>query len=291
MPCTVQELQRRLLNLEKVNRSQAVKIWQLEEEKMDLVRKVERFVRKDDGMREEERVSNKRRTVHFGGVHFSDDTVGREKIVNNDVNAVEEIETVLMAALPLQEMEKTGYASAVQIGSEASCSGKIQVERLSRNAQAIDAGVLPSRQMERERELIVAEDEVAERGWRLVEKPLPLASVGEVSTVLGENDLEKSDKLRRFMRGRPKTNGKSVASKAFKKKLQVEEVSAPRKRRLASQGKLKVGDRLKVAWGGKLYSCKVVLARQSALKVHYVGWGVEFEEWVPFPSNKVKMDK
>ena len=75
---------------------------------MDLVRKVERFVRKDDGMREEERVSNKRRTVHFGGVHYSDDTVEREKVVNNDVNAVEEIDTVLVAALPLREVEETG---------------------------------------------------------------------------------------------------------------------------------------------------------------------------------------
>ena len=54
---------------------------------------------------------------------------------------------------------------------------------------------------------------------------------------------------------------------------------------------LRVTPMIKVAWGGKFYSCKVVLARQSALKVHYVGWGAEFEEWVPFPSNKVKLDK
>ena len=54
---------------------------------------------------------------------------------------------------------------------------------------------------------------------------------------------------------------------------------------------LTVTPTIKVAWGGKFYSCKVVLARQSALKVHYMGWGAEFEEWVPFPSNKVKLDK
>ena len=47
---------------------------------------------------------------------------------------------------------------------------------------------------------------------------------------------------------------------------------------------------IKVAWGGKFYSCKVVVVRQSALKVHYMGWGAEFEEWVPFPSNKVELD-
>ena len=79
MPCTVQELQRRLLNLEKVNRCQAVKIWQLEEENMELVRKVERMIRKEDGSREEEGESNQRKTVHFGGVHFSDDTVERQQ--------------------------------------------------------------------------------------------------------------------------------------------------------------------------------------------------------------------
>ena len=41
MPRSIQELQKRVFELEKQNRCQAVKIWQLEEEKMDLVRKVE----------------------------------------------------------------------------------------------------------------------------------------------------------------------------------------------------------------------------------------------------------
>ena len=75
---------------------------------MELVRKVERFVRKEDGLREEERESNKRRTVHFGGVHFSDDTVGRKKIGDNDASAVEEIETVLVGARPFQDVENAG---------------------------------------------------------------------------------------------------------------------------------------------------------------------------------------
>jgi len=366
MPCTVQELQRRLLNLEKVNRSQAVKIWQLEEENMDLVRKVERMIRKENGSREEETETNSQRTVHFGGVHFSDDTMGREKVGDNDVNTVEEVETVLVAALPLQEVEETGSASVAQLGSNGKwqvVASNRQIESSPKNTQANDAEVLPKRQ--NQREFIMDEDEVGEseslarRRWQkrvqadneeaaaeinsassleveraemgtsemeesqllngvhsitpgvirgvvrkekqmeensgkrlVVEKLLPSKSVGEVSTVRGENDLENSVKLMRVLRGRPKTPGKRLASKAIEKELQVEEVSAPsRKRRLASQGKPKEGDRLKVAWGGKFYSCKVVLARQSALKVHYMGWGAEFEEWVPFPSNKVKLDK
>ena len=106
MPRTIQELQKTVLHMEKLNRCQAVKIWQLEEEKMDLVEKVERLVRKESGMGEKTRESNQDRTVHFGGVHFSDDTVGREKIGCS--NAVEEIETVLVDGAPLQELGNTG---------------------------------------------------------------------------------------------------------------------------------------------------------------------------------------
>ena len=47
---------------------------------------------------------------------------------------------------------------------------------------------------------------------------------------------------------------------------------------------------MKVAWGGIFYSCTVVVVRQSALKVHYINWGAEFDEWLPFPSNKVVLD-
>ena len=46
-----------------------------------------------------------------------------------------------------------------------------------------------------------------------------------------------------------------------------------------------------MAWGGNFFSCKVVVVRQSALKVHYINWGAEFDEWVPFPSNKVILDR
>merc|ERR1719239_695199 len=318
-------------------------------------------------MGEKTRESNQDRTVHFGGVHFSDDTVGREKIGCS--NAVEEIETVLVDGRSLQELGNTdqdGCHSSDQQRPNNDCNGQMNDSLyvnvgIPPSSEARDAEVVPSQQEQRnflaeERE--VGENELLGRGnmseesasnsnilegekgeassleeeeggdvtdtsekeenrlliedlsiaiaagqsqgtkgkqkegtLGLVEKPLPSKCVGEVAVIDGENDLENSNKLRRVLRGGPKTPGKRLAGNALKKELQAEETSAPRKRRLASQGKLKVGDRLKVAWDGKFYSCKVVVARQSALKVHYMGWGAGFEEWVPFPSNKVKLDK
>ena len=126
----------------------------------------------------------------------------------------------------------------------------------------------------------------------LMMEPLPLKSFGGVASIDGERDLKKSDRLRRVLRGRAGSAGIKVVSKALKKQAEVEEGFPLKKRRLASQGKLKEGDRVKVAWGGtgRFYSCKVVTTRQFALKVHYMGWGAEFDEWVPFPGNKVKLD-
>ena len=71
----------------------------------------------------------------------------------------------------------------------------------------------------------------------------------------------------------------------------VKERGHAREKRLASQGRPKEGTRLKVMWGGKLYSCSVVKTRFSAVRVHYIGWGEQYDEWVPFPSFKVKMDQ
>jgi len=71
----------------------------------------------------------------------------------------------------------------------------------------------------------------------------------------------------------------------------VKERGHVREKRLASQGRPKEGTRLMVMWGGKFYSCSVVKARFSAVKVHYIGWGKQYDEWVPFPSFKVKMDQ
>ena len=102
MPRSIQELQKRVFQLEKQNRCQAVKIWHLEKKK-DLVREVERLVgMKEDGLGEAE--TNKGRRVSFGGVHFSDNTKETEEGGNNDASddSVEEIE------ITLQEREIPG---------------------------------------------------------------------------------------------------------------------------------------------------------------------------------------
>ena len=91
-------------------------------------------------------------------------------------------------------------------------------------------------------------------------------------------DLDRCDKLRR------------VSHKALKIQRYEKKTSADKKR-LASHGKIKEGDRVKVVWGGTFYSCKVVKARQASLKVHYMDWSAAFDEWVPYPSFRVKLDK
>ena len=64
---TFKELQNRVLELEKLNRRQAVKMWELAEEKMDLAHEVERLRRKEESLnvknREEE--LNQRKTMRF----------------------------------------------------------------------------------------------------------------------------------------------------------------------------------------------------------------------------------
>ena len=64
---TFKELQKRVLELEKLNRRQAVKMWELAEEKMDLAHEVERLMRKEESLnvknREEE--LNQRKTMRF----------------------------------------------------------------------------------------------------------------------------------------------------------------------------------------------------------------------------------
>ena len=87
---------------------------------------------------------------------------------------------------------------------------------------------------------------------------------------------------------RASSTGEMAPKKQF---VIVKERGHAREKRLASQGRPKEGTRLKVMWGGKFYSCTVVKTRYSAVKVHYIGWGEQFDEWVPFPSSKVKMDQ
>ena len=74
---------------------------------MDLVRKVDNLIGKKgggSGPKEWEVGLNQGRRVSFGGIHFSDGTIGSEEGGNNNTRVVEEIETVL------QERECTGLA-------------------------------------------------------------------------------------------------------------------------------------------------------------------------------------
>ena len=80
----------------------------------------------------------------------------------------------------------------------------------------------------------------------LMVEPLPLKSKGEVASIGGESYLEKSGRLGRFLRGTVGSARKGAANKALRKQGAVEERFPLKKRRLASQGKLKEGDRLKV---------------------------------------------
>ena len=80
-----------------------------------------------------------------------------------------------------------------------------------------------------------------ENGKGLMEKQMPSKSVEETPSIGGESELEKSAKSRRVLRGNAEK-----ANNASKRKVEVEERFPSKKRRLASQGKLKEGDRLKV---------------------------------------------
>ena len=64
---TFKELQKRVLELEKLNRRQAVKMWELAEEKIDLAHEVERLMRKEESLnvKNKEEKLNQRKRVHF----------------------------------------------------------------------------------------------------------------------------------------------------------------------------------------------------------------------------------
>ena len=104
MGTTNRELQERVLELEKMNRKQAVEIWQLKEERWVLEEKVKSLLSADfpgplstDG---EERCTSRR--VSFGSVFFSDD----EKREVEGGDAVEDVEEV--EAVTLRELGKAG---------------------------------------------------------------------------------------------------------------------------------------------------------------------------------------
>ena len=102
-------------------------------------------------------------------------------------------------------------------------------------------------------------------------------SLGEVAMI----DLDKCDKFKRVLR--LTSAGKGGPNEAFMTQL-YEKKTSPKKRNF------KEGDKLKVASDGCFYSCRVVTAKHEELKVHYMGWSAEFDEWIPYPRFRVKLD-
>ena len=102
-------------------------------------------------------------------------------------------------------------------------------------------------------------------------------SLGEVAMI----DLDKCDKFKRVLR--LTSAGKGGPNEAFMTQL-YEKKTSPKKRNF------KEGDKLKVASDGCFYSCRVVTAKHEELKVHYMGWSAEFDEWIPYPSFRVRLD-
>ena len=92
------QLQERVLQLERMNRMQAVEIWQLKEERRDLEMKVESLLNTDQCLA----TAGGERKVSFGPVLYSD---GGKKVVEAEysVGDVEEVE-----AVTLQDFGKSG---------------------------------------------------------------------------------------------------------------------------------------------------------------------------------------
>ena len=65
MPRTLKELHERVSELERENRNQAVAIWQLEEEKLELGKKMEQLLREQDQLLGEQDLRNADLKVTF----------------------------------------------------------------------------------------------------------------------------------------------------------------------------------------------------------------------------------
>ena len=102
-------------------------------------------------------------------------------------------------------------------------------------------------------------------------------SLGEVAMI----DLDKCDKFKRVLR--LTSAGKGGPNEAFMTQLYEKKTSTKKRN-------FKEGDKVKVASDGCFYSCRVVTAKHEELKVHYMGWSAEFDEWIPYPSFRVKLD-
>ena len=105
MGSTIRQLQERVRELEKVNRMQAVEIWQVKEEKRDFEKKVELLLDPGVLIGEEERPAT--RKILFGPVLFSDGSIQREVgAVTEDGESAEDVEEI--DAVTIQGLENTG---------------------------------------------------------------------------------------------------------------------------------------------------------------------------------------
>ena len=102
-------------------------------------------------------------------------------------------------------------------------------------------------------------------------------SLGEVAVI----DLDKCEKFKRVLR--LTSAGKGGPNEAFMTQLYEKKTSTKKRN-------FKEGDKVKVASDGCFYSCRVVTAKHEELKVHYMGWSAEFDEWIPYPRFRVKLD-
>ena len=115
MGTTNRELHERVLELERMNRMQAVEIWQLKEERRVLETKVESLLNADlQGPSDREERHTTRR-VSFGSVLFSD---GEKRGVEAEVDAVEDVEEV--EAVTLRELGKAGEKCGLWFSFESS---------------------------------------------------------------------------------------------------------------------------------------------------------------------------
>ena len=106
MGSTIRQLQERVRELEKVNRMQAVEIWQVKEEKRDFEKKVELLLGPGVLIGEEERPAT--RKILFGPVLFSDGSIQREvgAVITEDGESAEDVEEI--DAVIIQGLENTG---------------------------------------------------------------------------------------------------------------------------------------------------------------------------------------
>ena len=96
MPRTLKELHERVLELERENRNQAVAIWQLEEEKLELGKKMEQLLGEQDqlqGKQDQEKLLDKQdQDQLLGDQDQRDEDLKIKKVTFSDESLCKEVE-------------------------------------------------------------------------------------------------------------------------------------------------------------------------------------------------------